>query len=110
MSYLSDEQTPKEFKFEIDKEYSSDAEAWATYLEGRPLTLIDELFTGMQKQITQCAKCHHVSTIYDTYTDLMLPATGVKDINEAIDAYLKDEILEKEELHKCSSCEESSQA
>ncbi len=51
-----------------------------------------------------------MSTVYDTYTDLMLPATGVKDINEAIDAYLKDEVLEKEELHKCSSCEESSQA
>lgn len=103
---LQDEQTPKYVKFKSD-DYKTPESAWEGYIEEHS-SIIDNLFTGMVKNSTECGRCGNVSVVYECFSHILL-SWSFTNLKDAYLDYLSEEILTKDEQYKCEKCKKKVQ-
>ncbi|DBA82653.1 TPA: hypothetical protein ACH3X1_006898 [Trebouxia sp. C0004] len=116
--------------YEEDKDIPGEAETdkaerlWQKYLsiDNSPIT---DLFGGQLQSTVHCQKCKGNFTMYEPFWDLSLPIvkegkggigawlSGKKDptsIQDCLQAFTSDELLQGDESFKCEKCGEKTQA
>nr|BAN21345.1 ubiquitin specific protease 2 [Riptortus pedestris] len=94
---------------EIDDNLSDSAkasESWKQYLRCDNSRIVD-LFVGQLKSTLQCTSCGHNSTTFEVFWDLSLPLpsrTGSLRLQQCIDHFTKEEVLDGDEMPTCSKC------
>ncbi|POW21643.1 hypothetical protein PSHT_02169 [Puccinia striiformis] len=81
---------------------------WEIY-KRRDYSVIVELFQGQYRSRLQCCTCNTTSTTYNTFMYLSLPIPNKRGIskvslNQCLDAFLKEEIMEKDDAWNCPKC------
>ena len=79
----------------------------AEYDRSHP-SIIDRLFSGMQKTIVTCGKCYKDSTTYNPFMTLSLPYENA--IEKSLENFLKEESLSSTDKYKCEKCGKASSA
>lgn len=84
------------------------AREWEIY-KRRDNSVIVELFQGQYRSRLQCLTCGTTSTTYNTFMYLSLPiptGRGMSKVSltQCLDAFLKEEIMEKDDAWNCPKC------
>ncbi|KAA1109051.1 ubiquitin-specific protease doa4 [Puccinia graminis f. sp. tritici] len=84
------------------------AKEWEIY-KRRDNSVIVELFQGQYRSRLQCLTCNTTSTTYNTFMYLSLPIPNKRGISkvsltQCLDAFLKEEIMEKDDAWNCPKC------
>lgn len=84
------------------------AREWEIY-KRRDNSVIVELFQGQYRSRLQCLTCNTTSTTYNTFMYLSLPIPTKRGISkvsltQCLDAFLKEEIMEKDDAWNCPKC------
>ncbi|MBW0493111.1 hypothetical protein O181_032826 [Austropuccinia psidii MF-1] len=84
------------------------AKEWEIY-KRRDNSVIVELFQGQYRSRLQCLTCSTTSTTYNTFMYLSLPIPmkrGMSKVSltQCLDAFLKEEIMEKDDAWNCPKC------
>uniref|UniRef100_A0A336K4T9 ubiquitinyl hydrolase 1 n=1 Tax=Culicoides sonorensis TaxID=179676 RepID=A0A336K4T9_CULSO len=69
-------------------------------------SVIKDLFVGQLKSTLKCTECGNTSTTFDPFWDLSLPLpsnTRCK-LSDCLDLFIKEEILDGDEMPTCSKC------
>ncbi|KAG8221069.1 hypothetical protein J3R82DRAFT_2584 [Butyriboletus roseoflavus] len=72
-------------------------------------SLIVDYFQGQFRNRMECLTCHHTSTTYNSFMYLSLPIPSIKgpskvSLYSCLDAFVKEEVLEKSEAWHCPKC------
>lgn len=103
---LQDEETPMEgSNFDGSDERKSYEQILSEYDRSHP-SIIDKLFSGMQRTIVTCGKCQRDSVTYNPFMTLSL--TFESSIEKSLSGFLKAESLS--DKYKCEKCNKSSAA
>ncbi|KAF9224073.1 cysteine proteinase [Gyrodon lividus] len=81
---------------------------WEVYRK-RNDSLIVDYFQGQFRNRMECLTCHHTSTTYNSFMYLSLPVPSPKSLSKlslhsCLDAFVKEEVLEKSEAWHCPKC------
>ncbi|PLW47368.1 hypothetical protein PCASD_02576 [Puccinia coronata f. sp. avenae] len=84
------------------------AKEWEIY-KRRDNSVIVELFQGQYRSRLQCLTCNTTSTTFNTFMYLSLPIPNKRGISkvsltQCLDAFLKEEIMEKDDAWNCPKC------
>ncbi|TIA95593.1 hypothetical protein E3P96_03805 [Wallemia ichthyophaga] len=72
-------------------------------------SIIVDYFQGQFRNRMECLSCHKTSTTYNAFMYLSLPVParrlkGSVSLTACLDAFLKDEIMEKDNAWRCPNC------
>ncbi|KAI0071160.1 hypothetical protein K474DRAFT_1679622 [Panus rudis PR-1116 ss-1] len=81
---------------------------WQRYRE-RNDSLVVDFFQGQFKNTMQCMTCQKTSTTYNTFMYLTLPIPSTSKsarvtLQQCLDAFVKEEVMEKSDAWNCPSC------
>ncbi|KAI0701502.1 hypothetical protein BC835DRAFT_1323013 [Cytidiella melzeri] len=81
---------------------------WQMY-RMRDDSLVVDFFQGQYRSRLECMTCHHTSTTYNTFMYLTLPIPTHRSISkvtiqQCLDAFVKEETLEKSDAWLCPKC------
>ena len=81
---------------------------WKRYKQLNDSVIVD-YFQGQFRNRMECLSCHKTSTTYNSFMYLSLPVPSKKlkgsvSLTHCLDAFLKDEIMEKDNAWKCPNC------
>lgn len=102
---------PRPILTDIDDDLSDDQkamESWKRYLRFDDSKIVD-MFVGQLKSSLQCSHCSHTSVTFDPFWDLSLPIpnkTGTVRLNQCLDLFTKEEVMDGDERPTCSKCKE----
>ncbi|XP_018012326.1 ubiquitin carboxyl-terminal hydrolase 2 isoform X5 [Hyalella azteca] len=102
---------PRPIHTDIDDDLSDDQkamESWKRYLRFDDSKIVN-MFVGQLKSSLQCSHCSHTSVTFDPFWDLSLPIppkTGTVRLNQCLDLFTKEEVMDGDERPTCSKCKE----
>ncbi|KAG9313137.1 hypothetical protein JVU11DRAFT_6587 [Chiua virens] len=105
----SSESSPeREAELEKLPQQIASEQEWEIY-RMRNDSLIVDYFQGQFRNKMECLTCHHTSTTYNSFMYLSLPMPSVKgpskvSLYSCLDAFVKEEVLEKSEAWHCPKC------
>ncbi|XP_063703398.1 ubiquitin carboxyl-terminal hydrolase Usp2 isoform X2 [Culicoides brevitarsis] len=69
-------------------------------------SVIKDLFVGQLKSTLKCTECGNTSTTFDPFWDLSvsLPSNTRCKLSDCLDSFIKEEILDGDEMPTCSKC------
>ncbi|NXK12653.1 UBP36 hydrolase, partial [Herpetotheres cachinnans] len=67
-------------------------------------TLIHQIFGGYLRSRVRCLECKSVSDTYDPFLDLSLEIRQVTNIVQALELYVKPDMLGGEDAYMCAKC------
>ncbi|KAI0091490.1 hypothetical protein BDY19DRAFT_930706 [Irpex rosettiformis] len=72
-------------------------------------SLVVDYFQGQYRSRLECLSCHHTSTTYNTFMYLTLPIPQHRGLNkvtlqQCLDTFVKEEVLEKSDAWHCPKC------
>ncbi|TCD67929.1 ubiquitin-specific protease doa4 [Steccherinum ochraceum] len=76
-------------------------------------SLVVDYFQGQYQSRLECMTCHHTSTTYNAFMFLQLPLPSSRSktsLQSCIDAFVKEEVLEKADAWTCPKCKKSRKA
>ncbi|KAI0339681.1 cysteine proteinase [Trametopsis cervina] len=81
---------------------------WQMYRMRDDSPVVD-FFQGQYRSRLECLTCHHTSTTYNTFMYLTLPipthrTVSKVTIQQCLDAFVKEEIMEKSDAWHCPNC------
>ncbi|KAH8077882.1 cysteine proteinase [Cristinia sonorae] len=85
---------------------------WQIY-RMRSDSLVVDYFQGQYQSRLECMTCHHTSTTYNAFMFLQLPLSSGRSkvtLNTCLDAFVKEEVLEKGDAWSCPKCKKSRKA
>ncbi|KAG1472886.1 hypothetical protein G6F56_001274 [Rhizopus delemar] len=103
------ESAEDEARFERLPDWEASKIAWERYL-GMNSSVVVSLFQGQYKSQLTCLTCQTTSTTYNAFMSLSLPIPATRngpssvDIYQCLDAFVKKEVLEKDDAWHCSHC------
>jgi len=101
------ETTPEqEAQLEVLPQQIASEQEWKIY-RMRNDSIIVDYFQGQFRNRMQCKTCLKTSTTYNTFMYLSLPipsGRGKASLYHCLDAFVKEEILEKQEAWNCPNC------
>ncbi|KAI0769213.1 hypothetical protein BC629DRAFT_1534568 [Irpex lacteus] len=103
------EMTPeKEAELEKLPTQLASEQQWQMY-RMRDDSLVVDYFQGQYRSRLECLHCHHTSTTYNTFMYLTLPIPQHRGVNKitiqhCLDAFFKEEVLEKSDAWHCPKC------
>jgi len=79
---------------------------WKKYIKAFKCSVITEIFDSITLRCTECSECKKKSYVYDTIRFLQVPIPNLKKITlqDCLNAYCNQEILEGREKYKCDHC------
>ncbi|KAG4075527.1 hypothetical protein HA402_003352 [Bradysia odoriphaga] len=93
---------------EIDDNLSDNKKAdltweWYTKVEN---SMIKDLFVGQLKSSLKCTQCGNTSVTFDPFWDLSvpLPSSSKCKLESCLDLFIKEEVLDGDEMPTCSKC------
>lgn len=90
----------------ITEEATSSHMAWSQYTSRENSTIVD-LCVGQLRSSLTCDSCGYVSKVWDPFWDLSVPIpSGARDIQDCLNEFQKEEILDGSEKPKCERCKE----
>lgn len=90
----------------ITEEATSPRMAWSQYTSRENSTIVD-LCVGQLRSSLTCDSCGYVSKVWDPFWDLSVPIpSGARDIQDCLNEFQKEEILDGSEKPKCERCKE----
>ncbi|KAF9233475.1 hypothetical protein BU15DRAFT_53836 [Melanogaster broomeanus] len=106
----SNESTPeREAELESLPQQVASENEWEIY-RMRNDSLIVDYFQGQFRNRMECLTCHHTSTTYNSFMYLSLPIPSKimskVSLYSCLDAFVKEEVLEKSEAWHCPKCKE----
>ncbi|KAH7890898.1 hypothetical protein F5I97DRAFT_1975992 [Phlebopus sp. FC_14] len=105
----SNESSPeREAELEKLPQQVASEQEWQIY-RMRNDSLIVDYFQGQFRNRMECLSCHHTSTTYNSFMYLSLPIPPVRgpskvSLESCLDAFVKEEVLEKSEAWHCPKC------
>ncbi|XP_031632410.1 ubiquitin carboxyl-terminal hydrolase Usp2-like isoform X2 [Contarinia nasturtii] len=95
-------------KLEIDEQLSDNTKAdrtWEWYSKVEK-SLIKDLFVGQLKSSLKCTVCGNTSVTFDPFWDLSvpLPTSSRCKLESCLDLFIKEEVLDGDEMPTCSKC------
>ncbi|KIJ65500.1 hypothetical protein HYDPIDRAFT_27500 [Hydnomerulius pinastri MD-312] len=109
LSKPSNESSPeREAELEKLPQQVASEQEWEIY-RMRNDSLIVDYFQGQFRNRMECLTCHHTSTTYNSFMYLSLPIPSLKgpskvSLYSCLDAFVKEEVLEKSEAWHCPKC------
>ncbi|KAF7795008.1 hypothetical protein EIP86_006152 [Pleurotus ostreatoroseus] len=81
---------------------------WQMY-RMRDDSLVVDFFQGQYRSKLECLTCHKTSTTYNTFMYLTLPipthrGTSRVSLQQCLDAFVKEEVMEKSDAWNCPNC------
>ncbi|GAA5806256.1 hypothetical protein HPULCUR_011787 [Helicostylum pulchrum] len=101
--------------FEKLPTWQASALAWEKYLHSNS-SIIVSLFQGQYRSKLTCLSCKQTSTTYSAFMSLSLPIPAKKlritsmTLNQCLDYFVKEEVLDKEDAWKCPQCNKKRKA
>ncbi|KAH7914581.1 hypothetical protein BJ138DRAFT_1123351 [Hygrophoropsis aurantiaca] len=105
----SHETTPeREAELEKLPQQIASEQEWSLY-RMRNDSLVVDFFQGQFRNRMECMTCHKTSTTYNSFMYLSLPIPSTKgsskvSLQACLDAFVKEEVLEKSEAWHCPNC------
>ncbi|KIJ55284.1 hypothetical protein M422DRAFT_23895 [Sphaerobolus stellatus SS14] len=96
----------REAQLEVLPQQIASEQEWKIY-RMRNDSIIVDYFQGQFRNRLQCQTCHHTSTTYNAFMYLSLPipnGRGKASLYQCLDAFVKEEVLEKTEAWNCPKC------
>ncbi|KAI8444606.1 ubiquitin-specific protease [Phakopsora pachyrhizi] len=120
LNLVTQKPAPVEMTVEREAELESlptqiaSAKEWEIY-KRRDNSVIVELFQGQYRSRLQCMTCGTTSTTYNTFMYLSLPIPNKRaptkvTLNQCLDAFLKEEVLDKDDAWNCPKCKKRRKA
>ncbi|XP_065549760.1 ubiquitin carboxyl-terminal hydrolase 36-like isoform X2 [Lathamus discolor] len=72
--------------------------------ETQATTLVHRIFGGYLRSRVKCLSCKSVSDTYDPFLDLALEIWQAKDLREALELFVKPDLLDEENPYLCAGC------
>ncbi|KAF8507957.1 hypothetical protein BU17DRAFT_56970 [Hysterangium stoloniferum] len=96
-----------EARLELMPQQVASEQEWKIY-RMRNDSIVVDYFQGQFRNRLQCLTCHKTSTTYNPFMYLSLPLpsgrTAKTSLEQCLDAFVKDEVLEKSEAWNCPNC------
>ncbi|KAH7922616.1 cysteine proteinase [Leucogyrophana mollusca] len=105
----NNESTPeREAELEKLPQQIASEQEWSLY-RMRNDSLVVDFFQGQFRNRMECMTCHKTSTTYNSFMYLSLPIPPAKgsskvSLQACLDAFVKEEVLEKSEAWHCPNC------
>ena len=72
---------------------------------GSPLAnMVNDLYQGQMTDQIECKECGHVSARMDTFLDLQLVIRGSKTVEECLDRFVEQELMDGDNQYSCEPC------
>ncbi|XP_053329464.1 ubiquitin carboxyl-terminal hydrolase 36-like [Spea bombifrons] len=72
--------------------------------QSQATTLVHQIFGGYLRSRVECSVCRSVSDTYDTYLDIALEIKHAKNVDRALELFIKPEILSGDNAYMCAQC------
>uniref|UniRef100_A0A8C8E9V3 Ubiquitin carboxyl-terminal hydrolase n=1 Tax=Otus sunia TaxID=257818 RepID=A0A8C8E9V3_9STRI len=69
-------------------------------------TLVHQIFGGYLRSRVKCVECEAVSDTYDPYLDMALEITQSRNIKQALEQFVKLELLDGDNAYSCAKCKQ----
>ncbi|XP_074703531.1 ubiquitin carboxyl-terminal hydrolase 36 isoform X4 [Strix aluco] len=69
-------------------------------------TLVHQIFGGYLRSRVKCVKCEAVSDTYDPYLDMALDIGQSRNIKQALEQFVKLELLDGDNAYSCAKCKQ----
>ena len=112
LSMLQDEETPlskKKFDGEVNpnNKHRTIDNIKMEYFKYNP-SIIDELFTGLQRSIVKCANCDYESITYKPFSALSLGFES--KLEKSLKKQFEVQIFDSQNKYKCEKCSQKTKA
>ncbi|KAM8992554.1 ubiquitin carboxyl-terminal hydrolase 36-like [Ara ararauna] len=72
--------------------------------ETQATTLVHQIFGGYLRSRVKCLACKNTSDVYDPFLDLALEIWQARDLREALELFVKPDLLGGENSYLCAGC------
>ncbi|XP_045599891.2 ubiquitin carboxyl-terminal hydrolase 36 isoform X1 [Procambarus clarkii] len=88
----------------MEKSYLTFRKAMKLDHRSKETTPLNQIFGGYIRQQVICPVCHHVSTTFSHFQDLVLDIRSVNSVDDALNLHFKKETLDVDNAYKCEKC------